>query len=188
MILGLTYTNIVQFTTIQESLAAILGVELGPYIHYSDSLHIYTSDKIVPKLDDRRFDVYDFVDPTPIKHNSDLLNVIEGLCIPYNIRTLRQVPKIDCPYWQSAALMIWAWDAMKEERAIAALEYLLQVQAKDWAIASLEYFVRWTKNHVKEEVVSEEIHTRIKLWIKSNLLLLDAKEVEKWVFHGASNS
>jgi hypothetical protein len=183
MILGLTYTNIVQFTTIQESLAAILGVELGPYIHYSDSLHIYTSDKIVPKLDDRRFDVYEFVDPTPMKHDPDLLNVIEGLCIPYNARTLRQIPKIDCPYWQSAALMIWAWDALKENRTLSALESLLMVEAKDWRIASLEYLIRWIKNHEKSQVVIDEVHSRIKLELKKY-----GAEPEKWVFHGASNS
>lgn len=40
---GLPY-NIIQFTTLQELIAGWLGVELGPYHHWSDSLHIYQSD------------------------------------------------------------------------------------------------------------------------------------------------
>lgn len=37
---GLPY-NIIQFTTLQEIIAGWLGVGLGPYVHMSDSLHIY---------------------------------------------------------------------------------------------------------------------------------------------------
>jgi thymidylate synthase len=36
--------NVVQFTTVQEIVAGWLGVELGPYNHWSDSLHIYEAD------------------------------------------------------------------------------------------------------------------------------------------------
>jgi thymidylate synthase len=41
--LGVPY-NFVQFTTIQEVLAGMIGVELGSYAHYSDSLHVYEKD------------------------------------------------------------------------------------------------------------------------------------------------
>jgi thymidylate synthase len=34
--------NFIQFTFLQEILAGWLGVEIGSYIHFSDSLHIYT--------------------------------------------------------------------------------------------------------------------------------------------------
>jgi thymidylate synthase len=33
--------NIIQFTTLQEIIAGWLGVGLGPYVHVSDSLHVY---------------------------------------------------------------------------------------------------------------------------------------------------
>ncbi len=36
--------NVVQFTTLQEIFAGWLGLDLGPYHHYSDSLHLYKSD------------------------------------------------------------------------------------------------------------------------------------------------
>lgn len=36
--------NIIQFTMLQEVMAGWLGVKLGHYFHFSDSLHIYDSD------------------------------------------------------------------------------------------------------------------------------------------------
>ena len=36
--------NFVQFTTVQELVAGWLGVDLGSYHHWSDSLHVYCSD------------------------------------------------------------------------------------------------------------------------------------------------
>ena len=43
LVLGLAH-NIVQFTSLQELLAGWLGVELGSYHHFSDSLHLYERD------------------------------------------------------------------------------------------------------------------------------------------------
>lgn len=44
IIMGLPY-NFIQFTSLQEILAGWLNVEIGNYIHYSDSLHFYERDK-----------------------------------------------------------------------------------------------------------------------------------------------
>lgn len=41
---GLPY-NIIQFTTLQEVIAGWIGVKPGKYFHYSDSLHLYHSDR-----------------------------------------------------------------------------------------------------------------------------------------------
>jgi thymidylate synthase len=40
---GLPY-NIIQFTTLQEVMAGWLGLKVGGYHHFSDSLHIYATD------------------------------------------------------------------------------------------------------------------------------------------------
>jgi thymidylate synthase len=40
---GLPY-NIIQFTLLQELLAGWLGIEIGDYIHFSDSFHVYGND------------------------------------------------------------------------------------------------------------------------------------------------
>lgn len=41
--LGLPY-NLIQFTSLQEILAGWIGVEVGTYNHYSDSLHLYDNN------------------------------------------------------------------------------------------------------------------------------------------------
>lgn len=43
VLLGMPY-NFVQFTGLQEVLAGWLGLEVGSYSHYSDSLHLYCHD------------------------------------------------------------------------------------------------------------------------------------------------
>ncbi len=44
ILLGMPY-NFVQFTSLQEILAGWLGLEIGSYNHYSDSLHLYCRDR-----------------------------------------------------------------------------------------------------------------------------------------------
>lgn len=63
VLLGMPY-NFVQFTSLQEILAGWLGVKMGSYNHYSDSLHLYQRD-------------YDKIgeDSTPIMINNDTLSV-----------------------------------------------------------------------------------------------------------------
>jgi thymidylate synthase len=53
LVLGLPH-NIVQFSSFQEVLAGWLGVEVGSYNHFADSLHLYeqdapVSDRIAPR-------------------------------------------------------------------------------------------------------------------------------------------
>ena len=43
ILLGMPY-NFVQFMSLQEIMAGWLGLEVGTYIHYSDSLHLYCRD------------------------------------------------------------------------------------------------------------------------------------------------
>ena len=91
IIMGLPY-NFVQFTSLQEILAGWLDVELGNYVHYSDSLHFYERDKnficsetkiinedslSIPKLE---FDVI-------IKEiYSRMIKIVEGDVSIYSIR------------------------------------------------------------------------------------------------------
>jgi thymidylate synthase len=49
LILGVPY-NFVQFTMLQEVLAGWIGVDVGPYTHFSDSLHIYDRDFAVSSV------------------------------------------------------------------------------------------------------------------------------------------
>lgn len=51
IVLGFPH-NVVQFTSLQEILAGWLGVGLGHYVHWSDSLHAYTREDTYPLLED----------------------------------------------------------------------------------------------------------------------------------------
>lgn len=61
--LGLYGVNFVQFTHIQEFMAASLRVEVGTYTHLSNSLHAYDSSQHTEAIlnSGYDFDVYDFV-------------------------------------------------------------------------------------------------------------------------------
>lgn len=61
LIRGLPY-NIVQWTTIQEVFAGWLDVEVGPYTHLADSLHVY----------DRDIEKFSLVPVPPVANTDDL--------------------------------------------------------------------------------------------------------------------
>jgi thymidylate synthase len=64
LFLGLPH-NIVQFTVLQEIVAGWLEIEVGPYHHLSDSLHLYARNGVVREL----------LQPTTVPESSDRLNL-----------------------------------------------------------------------------------------------------------------
>lgn len=65
--LGVPY-NFVQFTTLQEVVAGLVGVEVGAYAHYADSLHVY----------EREVQEHDLPPPSEIVNDDDLRLSAEG--------------------------------------------------------------------------------------------------------------
>lgn len=69
---GLANTNVVQFSVILETMAMLLGIEVGREIHFINSLHVYLNEEN-RKINDRvlkadyEFNVYDHVKPNPFK-------------------------------------------------------------------------------------------------------------------------
>lgn len=63
---GLPY-NFIQFTTIQEILAGWLGINVGSYSHYSDSMHLYEKDYV--RISNNEF-----------QNNSDILSINKSDC------------------------------------------------------------------------------------------------------------
>jgi thymidylate synthase len=159
--LGLAYTNIVQFTTIQEFLAAGLKLGVGLYTHISSSLHIYDDDAVARrclKLGARyRFDVYDHVSPVAMKpwasasEGFDLMERLAG----------QQCPPLECPYWESVRGLLEVWGVLKlatapesqGDHAERAAVKLLALPAQDWGIAALEFLYRWARNRKVERHV-----------------------------------
>jgi len=150
--LGLAFTNIVQFTTIQEFIAAALSVEVGHYTHFSSSLHVYHDDPVVQRLmrpmmvvrsnepvAEVSFDVYRMFGSTPMKKWSspeegwETIKVLEAVGEPNmanpNQRDLQEarsmMEAISCPYWRSVGWMAIAWHCLKKEQAIPALEIVM---------------------------------------------------------------
>ena len=149
--LGLSYTNLVQFTTIQEFLAAALGLQPGKYTHFSSSLHLYDDDVIARRCLEaftkhHRFDVYHHAHPTPMKRwdtPNEGFDVVERL-------TGQDCPQLECPYWESVRLLLRAWDTLKRDQDPStvvemAAKMLLAMAAQDWMIAALEFLYRWAR-------------------------------------------
>lgn len=71
--LGLPY-NFVQFTGLQEVLAGWLDVELGSYVQFSDSLHLYNRDEYIDTLSENMLNNVDSI-ALP-KHESERLFIL----------------------------------------------------------------------------------------------------------------
>jgi thymidylate synthase len=190
VILGLTFTNIAQFTTIQEVVAASLGVELGPYLHYSDSLHVYLddADKVVTWLQDNsQFDIYQYVPPTPMMKDPFAYKAAEDLYKAVD-RDGEDYALVACPYWRSAALMIQAWDALQAwgpDRPYAhvdALDRVAEVPAEDWRAACLEFLFRWAQNREREAKMGPQEFGRYMAYIREAADIY-AMPVINWIFH-----
>lgn len=59
--LGLPY-DVIMFTTLQQTVASVLGMEAGPYVHHADSFHLYErnftdAEQVVA------------IDPTALRHH-----------------------------------------------------------------------------------------------------------------------
>jgi thymidylate synthase len=152
--LGLAFTNIAQFTTIQECLAAVLGAELGLYRHYSDSLHIYESapetervmKAVQESTDGRMFNVYDYVGPTRIDYPAllsppeRLTGLYGDVAVLYRLVDVlrfdsllpdvlweywdRERPSILSSYWAACGWAMLAWWHLKNDRESSAAECL----------------------------------------------------------------
>lgn len=153
--LGLSYTNIVQFTTIQEFLAAALGLDVGTYTHVSSSLHVYDDDAIARRClgSIRRpaFNVYDHATSVSMAPWGSM----EGFDVMLKLmgKPVSPVP-VACPYWETARQMLAVWEQLRKattsDEAASIVEkvvpQLVALPAQDWAIACLEYVHRWAAN------------------------------------------
>lgn len=158
VVLGLTSTNIVQFSTLQEVLAAWLGVDVGPYTHYSDSLHLYDSQEVgVGPL----FDIYEYVVPTPMAHQtpgqfdaalaqlySTMEVLIKGNGLPTATEEVERTEYrwlqpsgllVECPYWRSTAWALLAYIYHKQKNGAAATRCVGRMLTPDWQVECLRF-------------------------------------------------
>jgi thymidylate synthase len=165
MVLGLTSTNIVQFTSLQETLASWLGVDVGPYSHYSDSLHIYDSQDVQGQTE--HFNVYEYINPLPMRRMtpaesdgvrtklySDVGDLIRQHDNQYIAAELsRTMDPLACPYWTSVGHALYAYIAHKNLKDWRlALDHIEAMQTDDWKIECLRHLAD------RYAVVNDEPH------------------------------
>lgn len=149
---GLYGANAVQWSMVQEYLAAQLGVAMGPMTTLSDSFHIYESNRVWQAIE-------------PMKS-------IPALADPYESRYVCAYPLVDVPgtfdaeldrhlkdqadelapmfpnrsawrnsfFWCVAEPLYKAWQAHKQDKSGA--RFAAECQATDWRHAALKWLAR----------------------------------------------
>ena len=137
--------NAVQFSTIQEFVAAAIGVEVGVYVQVSDSFHIYTANDAYQRLLKTPFsaDLYmhSLARPYPLVSGTPWRDWLRQLEI-----FLEEPHTIDAAYdryFTHVAAPIWAaWNSYKRRNYDVALSELRECVAEDWAIACTQWIER----------------------------------------------
>jgi thymidylate synthase len=109
--------NIIQFTTLQEIVAGWLGVEVGSYTHFSDSLHVYErhwkdleaigfgSDDIPVNQSDLRIASYDSWEEVFGKFVRNVLDLMEHSSPEDLISAYGELPDLPKPYQEWMAVL-----------------------------------------------------------------------------------
>lgn len=141
LIWGQSGANAVQFSVLQEYLAAGVGVEIGQYTHISDSYHVYNEREDWKRLSKQvkaPIDLYSDGSAWPLpmfshftKFDEDLKRFMEG--------------PAKTGYWNTffgqVALPLWkAWFAHKKSKE--GLEHIHACLASDWRIACEDWLKR----------------------------------------------
>jgi thymidylate synthase len=171
LFLGIPH-NFVQFTSLQEILAAWLGVELGSYTHISDCLHIYLRDQndisgTIQGETQANTDTLRFT-----KAESDLLFAEMSARMDKMTSALlthrglgRLARPTDFPKELRNWLLVVAADCARRRRWIN-LSYDLMAECSNPALKQLweRWLARWWTIR-REELVSEEAFICVQPWL-----------------------
>jgi len=164
LIWGAYGANVVHFSILQEYMAARLGLEVGTYVQFSDSLHVYTGGeggKVWERIKAGWSpSVYQerspyalgavkpqpmFVDPDNSCHRQDQLHYwhqdLETFFLLFDGGQEVQVSSFTHPWWKFVAAPLW--NAWKNRDA----GYLEGCIATDWKLAA----ATWLAAHPKKE-------------------------------------
>ena len=124
--------NVIQYTTLQEILAGWLGLEVGTYTHYSDSLHYYTTDC---------FEINGNIDIC--SNNTDSLNT-----------TKEQFDEIISKMYQ--LMQIMAFHNISEQELTDLVSLSLENEAYDNIMAMITLYIAHKKgyNHLEQKLLS----------------------------------
>ena len=132
LILGLPH-NIIQFSSLQEVLAGWLGVELGSYNHFADSLHLYerdapVSDRIAPRPLPRNADSIAVPNVMSEQSFAELAVLAETLSVPEATpeRILSSFQQVNLdPGFRNWAAILTA-DALRRRKAFSMMGSVMQ--------------------------------------------------------------
>lgn len=167
-------TNVVQFSMIQEYVAAALGAPVGIYNQISDSFHYYPDTEVWKRLETRpagSFESFDYYEQAKVVWvplvntrigiwNDDLGNFLEATEVPgkevspTGFYPLEPIPLFKDPFFSRIAWPMYSAYALYKTKGfgpVAALDYLnmLKVDQKDLQIDWLFAARAWLSRRVK---------------------------------------
>lgn len=141
MLWGAYGANVVHFSILQEYIAAMLGVEVGTYVQFSDSFHVYDEREDWKKLSHAPRPCFDYylngtVAPFPI--------VLSYTNFDQDLEKFMSDPTIYGyinPFFKHVALPIWnAWFAHKRNKE--GWKFINKCIATDWRLACIQWLKR----------------------------------------------
>lgn len=153
LVLGLPH-NIVQFSSLQEVLAGWLGVDVGSYNHFADSLHLYerdapVSDRIAPRSLPPNLESIALPKDKSERSFSDLAALGDMLSSPTATPddVWVRFQRLDLnPGFRSWAAILTA-DALRRRQAFRMVESIMQY-CSNACLATM--FERWMQRHSDE--------------------------------------
>lgn len=154
--------NVVQFSMLQEWLAASLDLEVGHYVQQSDSFHVYEDNPFwVRCLADENYPPKEHIDPYesgdvvpyPLVHGLEqrdrlhdsimFLQDCERLCLAAESGRSLVSPVYRSTYFIDVVVpVIYAYNAYKAKDYEDARLMLTQVKAEDWQLAMSQWVQR----------------------------------------------
>jgi len=148
MIWGAYGANVVQFSILQEYVAAHLGIKPGTYTQVSNSFHVYTDGpggkvfRNVVEGFDPTYNPYDYVGQMVVMSHLDMPAFEHDLKQFFNIYDQYGLKEIgETTYWKSKYFktlvlpMLCVHLVHKEHGPVEASKYLKYVQGDDWRMA-----------------------------------------------------
>ncbi len=146
LVWGAMGSNSVCFSMLQEYLAAMIGVPVGPMYQLSDSWHAYTAvwEKYGGKQDTSYPDPYATCKVSRYALIRDAVSWNEDLRgFMYWVDNPEEEVHFDEPFFHDVAVPLYfAWQAYKNNSLQAASDHIGQCEASDWRLAAAEWLGR----------------------------------------------
>jgi len=152
MIWGAYGANAVQFSMIQEYVAAHLGLPMGEYTQVTNSYHVYVDNESSKVWDRLKItshlysDPYDNINTMVHMYYSDMSYFERDLAKLFEMYDQEGMEFIsDMTCWQSTYFkdlvvpVLCIYLLYKRQGPLAALRYVAKIQADDWRIACTEW-------------------------------------------------